>query len=72
MRSVSEGPFPSSSVRLITRAPLRTTLRTDDGTRIEAVYEPCTAGAAAAAGGVAAGTAIVVAHGFTGAADRPA
>ncbi|WP_328904980.1 alpha/beta hydrolase [Streptomyces sp. NBC_00234] len=72
MRSVSEGPFPSSSVPLITRTPVRTALRADDGTRIEAVYEPCTAGAGAAAGGADAGTAIVVAHGFTGSADRPA
>ncbi|MFC9248169.1 alpha/beta hydrolase [Streptomyces sp. NPDC057136] len=72
MCSVSEGRFPSSSVRLITRAPLRTALRTDDGTRIEAVYVPCTAGAGAAAEGMGAGTAIVVAHGFTGSADRPA
>lgn len=50
---------------------------------VEAVYEPCTAGFGAPDGG-AAGTltatsamtpaatpAIVVAHGFTGAADRP-
>ncbi|MEV8450022.1 alpha/beta fold hydrolase [Streptomyces parvus] len=57
---------------------------TDDGVPVEAVYEPCTAGFGAPAGG-AAGTlaaapaatsattpAIVVAHGFTGAADRPA
>lgn len=72
MRSISEGPFPSSSVRLITRAPLRSVLRTDDGTRIEAVYEPCTAGAGASPEGVGAGTAIVIAHGFTGSADRPA
>ncbi|QNE75922.1 alpha/beta fold hydrolase [Streptomyces finlayi] len=72
MCSVSEGRIPSSSVRLITRAPLRTTLRTDDGTRIEAVFEPCTAGAYPLSDGAGAGTAIVVAHGFTGAADRPA
>lgn len=72
MCSVAEGWFPGSSVRLITRAPLRAALRTDDGTRIEAVYEPCTAGAGAAAEGGGAGTAIVVAHGFTGAVDRPA
>ncbi|MGW8887246.1 alpha/beta hydrolase family protein [Streptomyces sp. NPDC055749] len=72
MRSVSEGPFLSSSVPLITQAALRTTLRTDDGTRIEAVYEPCTAGAGPAFGGADAGTAIVLAHGFTGSADRPA
>ncbi|MFJ6516513.1 alpha/beta hydrolase [Streptomyces sp. NPDC091406] len=49
---------------------------TDDGVPVEAVYEPCTAGSAAAAGArtePAAGLpAIVVAHGFTGSADRPA
>ncbi|MEV7403650.1 alpha/beta fold hydrolase [Streptomyces sp. NPDC091267] len=72
MSSVSEGRFRSSSVPLITHGPLRTTLRADDGVLIEAVYDPCTAddGAGAAAG--EAGTAIVVAHGFTGSVDRPA
>lgn len=72
MTSVSEGRFRSSSVPLITRGPLRTTLPTGDGTRIEAVYEPCTADAGADAEDGGAGTAIVVAHGFTGSADRPA
>lgn len=72
MSSVSEGRFRSSSVPLITRGPLRITLPTDDGVLIEAVYDPCTAddGAGAAAGDV--GPVIVVAHGFTGSADRPA
>ncbi|MFE5089964.1 alpha/beta hydrolase [Streptomyces sp. NPDC056638] len=72
MTSVSEGRFPSSSVPLITPGPLRTTLRTDDGVRIEAVYEPCTADATAAAETSFDSTAIVVAHGFTGSVDRPA
>ncbi|NEE20422.1 alpha/beta hydrolase, partial [Streptomyces sp. SID7499] len=49
---------------------------TDDGVPVEAVYEPCTAGVGtpgdAAAEGPAATPAIVVAHGFTGSADRPA
>ncbi|WP_176740448.1 alpha/beta hydrolase [Streptomyces sp. Ncost-T10-10d] len=72
MTSVSEGRFPSSSVPLITPGPLRTTLRTDDGVRIEAVYEPCTADAGAAAETSFDSTAIVVAHGFTGSVDRPA
>ncbi|MFI1251950.1 alpha/beta hydrolase [Streptomyces anulatus] len=49
---------------------------TDDGVPVEAVYEPCTAGAGtpgdAAAEGLSATPAIVVAHGFTGSADRPA
>ncbi|MFI1017927.1 alpha/beta hydrolase [Streptomyces sp. NPDC020965] len=43
---------------------MRTTLTTSDGVRIEALYQPCTRGRA--------GTAIVVAHGFTGSVDRPA
>ncbi|WP_030720384.1 alpha/beta fold hydrolase [Streptomyces griseus] len=53
---------------------------TDDGVPVEAVYEPCTAGfgapgdraAGALAATPAATPAIVVAHGFTGSADRPA
>ncbi|NEC02300.1 alpha/beta hydrolase [Streptomyces anulatus] len=49
---------------------------TDDGVPVEAVYEPCTAGVGtpgdAAVEGPAATPAIVVAHGFTGSADRPA
>ncbi|GGS22444.1 MULTISPECIES: alpha/beta hydrolase [Streptomyces] len=53
---------------------------TDDGVPVEAVYEPCTAGfgapgdraAKALAATPAATPAIVVAHGFTGSADRPA
>ncbi|OWA22512.1 alpha/beta hydrolase [Streptomyces sp. CS057] len=49
---------------------------TDDGVPVEAVYEPCTAGVGApgdaVAEGPAATPAIVVAHGFTGSADRPA
>ncbi|MFJ2704729.1 alpha/beta hydrolase family protein [Streptomyces sp. NPDC087428] len=72
MSSVSEGRFRSSSVPLITRGPSRTTLRADDGVRIEAVYDPCTADGGACAETGDAGTAIVVAHGFTGSADRPA
>lgn len=72
MSSVSEGRFSSSSVPSITRAPRRTTLLTGDGVRIEAVYTPCTAGSGAAGGDGSAGTAIVLAHGFTGSVDRPA
>ncbi|WP_030590587.1 MULTISPECIES: alpha/beta fold hydrolase [Streptomyces] len=49
---------------------------TDDGVPVEAVYEPCTAGSGAAedegAAAPAATPAIVVAHGFSGSADRPA
>ncbi|MEV5674617.1 alpha/beta fold hydrolase [Streptomyces sp. NPDC052179] len=80
MSSVSEGRFLSSSVSLLTPNPRRTTLLTDDGVAVEAVYEPCTAGFAAVGEGAAdsagervrATTAIVVAHGFTGHLDRPA
>ncbi|MGW6285630.1 alpha/beta hydrolase [Streptomyces sp. NPDC055107] len=49
---------------------------TDDGVPVEAVYEPCTTGAGTPGGeageGHTATPAIVVAHGFTGSADRPA
>lgn len=62
----------SSSVPLITRTPHHATLLTDDGVPVEAVYEPCTAGFGPGADGVAAQTAIVIAHGFTGSLDRPA
>ncbi|MFD6276575.1 alpha/beta hydrolase [Streptomyces sp. NPDC060209] len=72
MSSVSEGRFLSSFVPSITPVPRRTTLLTGDGVRIEAVYTPCTAGSGAAGGGASEGTAVVLAHGFTGAADRPA
>ncbi|MFJ9620887.1 alpha/beta hydrolase [Streptomyces sp. NPDC101181] len=72
MSSASEGRFPTFPVPLLTPQPLRATLLTDDGVPVEAVYDPCTAGSGAA-GDAASGTlAIVVAHGFTGSADRPA
>ncbi|WNF28533.1 alpha/beta fold hydrolase [Streptomyces sp. C11-1] len=45
---------------------------TDDGVPVEAVYEPCTAGSGAPVDAAAESLAIVVAHGFTGSADRPA
>lgn len=47
------------------RAPSRTFLHTADGVRIDAVYEP------GATGHDAADLVFVVAHGFTGDADRP-
>ncbi|MFG3409021.1 alpha/beta hydrolase [Streptomyces sp. NPDC048142] len=76
MSSVSEGRFLSSSVPLLTPPRRRATLLTDDGVRVEAVYEPCTAGSGTpgdeAAGAPAETPAIVVAHGFTGSTDRPA
>ncbi|MFE2022637.1 alpha/beta hydrolase [Streptomyces sp. NPDC059499] len=72
MSSVSEGRFMSSFVPSITPTARRTTLLTGDGVRIEAVYTPCTRGSGAAVDGSSAGTAVVVAHGFTGSVDRPA
>ncbi len=84
MSSASEGRIRRSSVSLLTPPPQCVTLLTDDGVPVEAVYEPCTRrsgsrGAAPAdttaegsAPGPADTTAIVVAHGFTGAVDRPA
>ncbi|MER6851511.1 MULTISPECIES: alpha/beta fold hydrolase [Streptomyces] len=47
------------------RTPARTFLRTSDGVRIDAVYDP------GPARGDAADPVFVVAHGFTGDADRP-
>lgn len=64
MSSVREGRFHTVDVSRITSGPRRATLAASDGVRIEAVFEPCTAGPA--------DTAIVVAHGFTGSVDRPA
>lgn len=49
---------------MVTPGELRVILRTGDGVPIEALYEPSAQGPG--------GTAIVVAHGFTGAVDRPA
>ncbi|MEU4265751.1 alpha/beta hydrolase [Streptomyces argenteolus] len=72
MSSVSEGRFLSSSVPSITPIPRRATLLTGDGVRIEAVYTPCTAGSKAGGDEASADTAVVLAHGFTGAVDRPA
>ncbi|WMX45884.1 alpha/beta fold hydrolase [Streptomyces roseicoloratus] len=94
MSSEAEGRFHIVDVSQITSRPLRDTvrthLRTADGVRIEAVYEPslasvtdtaadAPAGPASgpatetpAAAAAAVGTAIVVAHGFTGSVDRPA
>ncbi|MGW7357630.1 alpha/beta hydrolase [Streptomyces sp. NPDC054802] len=64
MSSVGEGRFHTVDVSRITSGPRRATLTTSDGVRIEAFYEPSTAGPT--------DTAIVVAHGFTGSVDRPA
>jgi pimeloyl-ACP methyl ester carboxylesterase len=76
MSSAAEGRFHSVDVSSITGGPRRATLRTFDGVAIEAVHEPCTAAAdgteTGAGTGTKNGTAIVVAHGFTGSVDRPA
>ncbi|MEX0170552.1 alpha/beta hydrolase [Streptomyces sp. LMG1-1-1.1] len=73
MSSEAEGRFHIVDVSSLTsvhpRLPRRAMLRTDDGVRIEAVYEPSGASVTDSA---VTGTAVVVAHGFTGAADRPA
>ncbi|MFF8607995.1 alpha/beta hydrolase [Streptomyces sp. NPDC015346] len=63
MSSEAEGRFHMVDVSPITSGLRRATLLTDDGVRIEAVYEPCRASVT--------DTAIVVAHGFTGSAGRP-
>ncbi|MFB7592022.1 alpha/beta hydrolase [Streptomyces sp. NPDC056169] len=68
MSSEGERRFHMVDVSSLTsvhpRDPRRVMLRTDDGVRIEAVYEP--------SGASVTETAVVVAHGFTGSADRPA
>ncbi|GAA3372825.1 alpha/beta fold hydrolase [Streptomyces sannanensis] len=64
MSSVSEDRLPAVTVPTITADARRTMLRTDDGVRIEALYEPSEQGSG--------GCAIVVAHGFTGSLGRPA
>ncbi|MFJ5834795.1 alpha/beta hydrolase [Streptomyces sp. NPDC093089] len=73
MSSEAEGRFHILDVSSLTsvhsRMPRRAMLRTDDGVRIEAVYEPSGASVTDSA---VTGTAVVVAHGFTGSADRPA
>ncbi|MEU3184671.1 alpha/beta fold hydrolase [Streptomyces sp. NPDC006923] len=71
MRSVSEGQARRSSVSDRSPGGRRAVLRTADGVSVEAVYASCTAGFAEDRG-PAGGTAIVVAHGFTGSVDRPA
>lgn len=72
MSSEAEGRFHMVDVSSLTsrtpsgppRGVLRTGLRTEDGVRIEAVYEAATPSVT--------DTAVVVAHGFTGSAGRPA
>ncbi|MGV9312792.1 alpha/beta hydrolase family protein [Streptomyces sp. NPDC003691] len=78
MRSEPEGRFHSVDVDPVTSGVRRAQLRTSDGVRIEAVYQPCRrpvpegdARPGASGGPPGPGPAIVVAHGFTGSADRP-
>ncbi|MFD5113892.1 alpha/beta hydrolase [Streptomyces sp. NPDC058220] len=71
MCSASEGQSRRSPISTFSPGALRRVLRTADGVLVEAVYEPCTAGFAGNSP-AAGGTAIVVAHGFTGSVDRPA
>ncbi|MEU8539234.1 alpha/beta fold hydrolase [Streptomyces sp. NPDC048717] len=85
MSSEAEGGFHMVDVSSLTsrtpsgrtpagppRGVLRTGLRTEDGVRIEAVYEAAPPSVTDTAVDPATDTAIVVAHGFTGSADRPA
>lgn len=74
MSSVPEGRFHSVDVSSITPGHRSAILRTSDGVSIEARHEPCTRGVDGTSSdsrGDPGGTAIVVAHGFTGAVDRP-
>ncbi|MET9292096.1 alpha/beta fold hydrolase [Streptomyces sp. NPDC003077] len=68
MTSGPEADFARSCVPSITSGGRRSALLTDDGVRIEAAYEPCATPGAAPAHGLA----VVLAHGFTGALERPA
>ncbi|MFE2599879.1 alpha/beta hydrolase family protein [Streptomyces sp. NPDC059396] len=75
MRTASSGQSRRSSDYSAGPGARRTVLRTADGVPIESVYEPCTASIAPDSGGgqgAVGGTAIVVAHGFTGSVERPA
>ncbi|MFJ2788818.1 MULTISPECIES: alpha/beta fold hydrolase [unclassified Streptomyces] len=64
MSSEGEGGFHGADVSLITSGSRRAMLRTKDDVRIEAFCEPFPASVT--------DTAVVVAHGFTGSAHRPA
>ncbi|QDY77604.1 alpha/beta hydrolase family protein [Streptomyces qinzhouensis] len=75
MRSEPEGRFHTVDVDPVTSGVRRAQLRTSDGVRIEAVYQPCRRSVPDGedrGGSPEPGPAIVVAHGFTGSADRPA
>ncbi|GCD43805.1 alpha/beta hydrolase family protein [Streptomyces paromomycinus] len=68
MTSGPEADFARSCVPSITSSGRRTTLLTADGVRIDAVHTP----SRAPSGTPADGLAVVLAHGFTGALERPA
>ncbi|MEV5595875.1 alpha/beta fold hydrolase [Streptomyces sp. NPDC052496] len=68
MTSGPETDFARSCVPSITTSGRRTSLLTADGVRIDAAYTPSRAPSDAPAGGLA----VVLAHGFTGALERPA
>ncbi|MGI5426801.1 alpha/beta hydrolase [Streptomyces sp. CA-179760] len=63
-------PNSETDARTPVRTPKRTFLRTADGVTIDAVYDPGTA-VYDASGTPSAHPVFVVAHGFTGAVDRP-
>ncbi|WP_437034462.1 alpha/beta hydrolase [Streptomyces sp. enrichment culture] len=67
-------PYPETPGVTRGGTPLRTFLRTADGVRIDSVYEPGEAardGSRAASRDPVRDPAFVIAHGFTGDADRP-
>ncbi|MCT9145170.1 alpha/beta hydrolase [Streptomyces violarus] len=66
----TNGPNCETTAGTPVRAPARTFLRTADGVTIDAVYDPGTA-VYDASGTLSAHPVFVVAHGFTGAVDRP-
>ncbi|MFH8405399.1 alpha/beta hydrolase [Streptomyces sp. NPDC018019] len=68
MTSGPEADFARSCVPSITSSGRRTSLLTEDGVRIDAAYTPRRAPSAAPGDGLA----VVLAHGFTGALERPA
>ncbi|MFJ8676530.1 alpha/beta hydrolase family protein [Streptomyces sp. NPDC093589] len=72
MCSGPEADFARSCVSSITSSGQRATLLTADGVRIEAARTPRTPPPAGPAGAPADDLVIVLAHGFTGALERPA
>lgn len=72
MESVSESLNGPLCVSSITSGARRAVLLTADGVRIEAEHRPSERGTSGTGDGPYEGCAIVVAHGFTGALERPA